>query len=65
MDEREWKLIWTPPYMPTFQPIGLFWQHGKQYVSFYYNTGRKRVRVWGRALKERYGDAKWRGQDGG
>ncbi|CAM9849405.1 unnamed protein product, partial [Sphacelaria rigidula] len=33
MDEREWKLIWTPPYMPTFQPIGLFWLHGKQYVS--------------------------------
>ncbi|CAM9200527.1 unnamed protein product, partial [Laminaria digitata] len=28
-----WELIWTPPYMPKFQPIELFWQHGKQYVS--------------------------------
>lgn len=23
-----WELIWTPPYMASFQPIGLIWQHG-------------------------------------
>ncbi|CAM9882425.1 unnamed protein product, partial [Ectocarpus sp. 4 AP-2014] len=33
MREEGWGLIWTPPYMPTFQPIELFWQHGKHYVS--------------------------------
>ncbi|CAM9886349.1 unnamed protein product, partial [Hapterophycus canaliculatus] len=33
MREKGWELIWTPPYMPSFQPIELFWQHGKHYVS--------------------------------
>ncbi|CAN0476883.1 unnamed protein product, partial [Ectocarpus sp. 8 AP-2014] len=33
MKKKGWALIWTPPYMPSFQPIELFWQHGKQYVS--------------------------------
>ncbi|CAN0433341.1 unnamed protein product, partial [Ascophyllum nodosum] len=34
MQGKGWQLVWTPPYMPTFQPIELFWQHGKAYVSF-------------------------------
>ncbi|CAM9519091.1 unnamed protein product, partial [Sphacelaria rigidula] len=33
MREKGWGLIWTPPYMPSFQPVELFWQHGKAYVS--------------------------------
>ena len=32
MQGKGWELIWIPPYMPSFQPIELFWQHGKQYV---------------------------------
>lgn len=51
--------------MPSFQPIELFWQHGKQYVSFNYKTGRKMVEVWEQVRKGWYGDAEWGGQEGG
>lgn len=42
MHGHNWQLIWTPAiqYMPTFQPIELFWQHGKQYVSFNFESKR-------------------------
>ncbi|CAB1117802.1 unnamed protein product [Ectocarpus sp. CCAP 1310/34] len=43
---RGWVLIWTPPYMPSFQPIELFWQHGKQYVSLNFELKRKMREVW-------------------
>ena len=26
--EKGWKIIWTPPYCPKFQPIGLVWGVG-------------------------------------
>ena len=29
MRRYKWQLIWTPRYMPTFQPIELFCQHGE------------------------------------
>lgn len=61
MHERGWQLIWTPPYMPSFQPIELFWQHGKHYVSFNYHTKRNMVEVWQQVRKGWYGE----GQDGG
>ena len=46
--EKGWGLIWTPPYMPTFQPIELFWQHGKAYVSINFQKGRTMAEVWER-----------------
>ncbi|CAN0587389.1 unnamed protein product, partial [Ectocarpus sp. 12 AP-2014] len=46
MREKGWGLIWTPPYMPTFQPIELFWQHGKHYVSIHFEKGRNMLDVW-------------------
>ncbi|CAB1111045.1 unnamed protein product [Ectocarpus sp. CCAP 1310/34] len=41
MRKKGWALIWTPPYMPSFQPIELFWQHGKQYASLNFELKRK------------------------
>ncbi|CAM9893781.1 unnamed protein product [Sphacelaria rigidula] len=40
------ELMWTPPYVPSFQPIEFFWQHGKQYVSFRFDTKRKIDGIW-------------------
>lgn len=66
MHGHNWQLIWTPPYMPTFQPIELFWQHGKQYVSFNFETKRKNMaQVWEQVRKGCYGDSTWGGQKGG
>ena len=40
MHRHKWQLIWTAPYMPTLQPIELFCQHGKHYVSFNFEMKR-------------------------
>ncbi|CAB1106130.1 unnamed protein product [Ectocarpus sp. CCAP 1310/34] len=55
----------TPPYMPSFQPIELFWQHGKQYVSLKFELKRKMREVWVPIRKGWYGDKEWPGQEGG
>ena len=34
--EKGWKIIWTPPYCPKFQPIELVWGAGKQRVAWGY-----------------------------
>ena len=34
--EKDWKIIWTPPYCPKFQPIELVWGAGKQRVAWGY-----------------------------
>ena len=39
-DSRGWTLIFTPPYCPKFQPIELFWQHGKGFVAREYQPSR-------------------------
>lgn len=65
MREKGWGLIWTPPYMPTFQPIELFWQHGKHYVSIHFEKGRNMLDVWRQIRLGWYGDPKWGGQKGG
>ncbi|CAN0594969.1 unnamed protein product, partial [Laminaria digitata] len=65
MHGHNWQLIGTPPYMPTFQPIELFWQHGKQYVSFNFETKRNMAQVWEQVRKGWYGDRGWKGQEGG
>lgn len=62
MNTQGWELIWTPPYMPSFQPIELFWQHGKQYVSFRFDTKRKIDGIWEQIRKGWYGDPEWRGR---
>ena len=31
--EREWLIVWTPPYCPKFQPIELVWGAGKERAS--------------------------------
>ena len=56
MQGKGWELIWTPPYMPTIQPIELFWQHGKAYVSFNFEMGRKMHEVWEHIRLGWYGD---------
>ena len=65
MKVQGWELIWTPPYMPSFQPIELFWQHGKQYVSFRCTAMRRIDDVWDQIRKGWYGDPEWDGQTGG
>lgn len=65
MREKGWGLIWTPPYMPTFQPIELFWQHGKHYVSIHFEKGRNMLDVWKQIRLGWYGDPEWDGQEGG
>jgi hypothetical protein len=39
--EKGWKIIWTPPYCPKFQPIELVWGGGKQRAAHLYRPGRK------------------------
>ncbi|CAM9672000.1 unnamed protein product [Ectocarpus fasciculatus] len=51
--------------MPSFQPIELFWQHGKQYVSLNFELKRKMREVWVQIRKGWYGDKEWPGQEGG
>ena len=38
--EKGWKIIWTPPYCPKFQPIELVWGVGKQRAGTLYKKGR-------------------------
>ncbi|CAB1108447.1 unnamed protein product [Ectocarpus sp. CCAP 1310/34] len=65
MREKGWGLIWTPPYMPTFHPIELFWQHGKHYVSIHFEKGRNMLDVWKQIRLGWYGDPGLGGQEGG
>lgn len=65
MQSKGWELIWTPPYMPSFQPIELFWQHGKHYVSMMYKGKRNMKDVHSQMRKGWYGDPTWDGQEGG
>ncbi|CAB1121123.1 unnamed protein product [Ectocarpus sp. CCAP 1310/34] len=65
MRKKGWALIWTPPYMPSFQPIEIFWQHGKQHVSLNFELKREMREVWVQIRKGWYGDKEWPGQEGG
>ena len=38
--EKGWKIIWTPPYCPKFQPIELVWGMGKQRAAALHSKGR-------------------------
>ena len=38
--EKGWKIMWTPPYCPKFQPIELVWGVGKQRAGTLYFKGR-------------------------
>jgi transposase len=40
---RGWKIIWTPPYAPRFQPIELVWGVAKQRVAWSY-TGKRNMK---------------------
>ena len=42
-EKEGWELIFTPPYCPQFQPIELFWQHGKGFVAREYKPRRSMV----------------------
>ena len=50
---KGWELIWTPPYMPSFRPIELFWAHGKRYVSLNFQLKRKMSGVWEQLRKRK------------
>ena len=38
--ELGWKIIWTPPYAPKYQPIEIVWGVGKQRAGTLYTKGR-------------------------
>ena len=38
--ELGWKIIWTPPYAPKYQPIELVWGFGKQRAGTFYTKSR-------------------------
>jgi ribosomal protein S19E (S16A) len=38
--DRGHRVLWTPPYCPELQPIGLFWAAGKNHVAMCYVSGR-------------------------
>lgn len=65
MQSKGWELIWTLPYMPSFQPIELFWQHGKHYISMMYKGKQNMKDVHSQMRKGWYGDPTWDGQVGG
>ena len=65
MQRKGRELIWTPPYIPSFQPIELFWQHGKHYVSMMYKGKRTMKDVRSQMRKSWYGDPIRDGQEGG
>lgn len=39
--QKGWKIIWTPPYCPKFQPIELVWGVGKQRAGTLFCRGRE------------------------
>lgn len=41
LNEQGQSLMWTPLYMPIFQPIELFCVYGKGYVSLDFDKGPK------------------------
>ena len=51
--------------MPTFQPIELFSQHGKQFVSLNFEMNSNMTQVCEQVRKGWYGDLGWNGQEGG
>ncbi|CAB1100446.1 unnamed protein product [Ectocarpus sp. CCAP 1310/34] len=65
MKNKGWALIWTPPYMPSLQPIELFWQHGKQYVSVTFELKRKMREVWVQIVKVGTGTRNGQARRGG
>ena len=55
MRKRGWELIWTPPYMPQFQPIERFWAYGKRFVGMNFELKRTMRDVWQQLRKGLYG----------
>ena len=53
--QKDWQIIFTPPYLPAFQPIELMWADCKNHVASKFKKGRKweeietdfRSRSWG------------------
>ena len=41
--EKDWRIIWTPPYAPRFQPIELIWGVAKQRITWSY-SGKRTLR---------------------
>lgn len=64
MKERGWELIWTPRCNPRFWPLELFWQHGNQYFSLFYETVRKLEPVREQIRQGWYGDSSCSWQTG-
>ena len=52
-------------YIPSLQPIELFWLHGKQYASFNSKTRRALAEAWEKVRRWWYGDPMWEGQEEG
>lgn len=63
MNKHGWQLIWTSLYTSKLRLIELFWQRGKQYVSFQYDTKQNMQQVWEQIHLGWYGGKDWKGQE--
>ena len=57
-DYMGWQLIWTPPYMPTLQPIELLWAFSKGRVAAKFETDRSVEETRMQYFDALYGDGK-------
>ena len=55
-----WKLVFTPPYEPKFQPIELVWRHSKNEVASDYFPGRSLAQTHESLLRAWYGGERLR-----
>ena len=53
-----WRLLFTPPYTPIFQPIELLWRHSKSAVASDWFEGRKLLEVYECLIRSWYGGNK-------
>ena len=53
-----WRLLFTPPYTPVFQPIELLWRHSKSAVASDWFEGRKLLEVYECIIRSWYGGKK-------
>ena len=59
--EKEWLIVWTPPYCPKFQPIELVWGAGKQRASGMYFPNRDLIDTRLHLRMGFYGGSDYRG----
>ena len=56
--QQDYKLIYTPPYLPEVQPIERAWAYVKNYVASQFQNGRKMYELKQQVFEGMYGDEK-------